>query len=75
MSKNYFSEEIKRANANPILWTTNLMAPEAYILKAAIDSWLNNTSLSELKESAAQAYHKYQKCGIRGARNLFTYGF
>ncbi|AXT53373.1 hypothetical protein D1818_22020 [Aquimarina sp. BL5] len=74
-SKSYFSPEIKKAKANPILWTTHLMAPEAYTLKAAIDGWVRKESGSQIDERAAQSYHKYQKCGIRGARNLFTTGF
>ena len=74
-SKEYFSPEIKKANANPILWTTHLMAPEAYTLKSAIDGWINNETGSTIDERAAQAYNKYQKCGIKGARNLFTTGF
>lgn len=74
-SQNFFSKELKKANTNPILLTTNLMAPEAYTLKAAIDGWSNHESKKEIKEKAAQAYHKYQKCGIRGARKLFTYGY
>ena len=74
-SKEYFSTEIKKAKANPILWTTHLMAPEAYTLKSAIDGWIKNETGSAIDERAAQAYNKYQKCGIRGARNLFTTGF
>ncbi|WP_408040818.1 hypothetical protein [Tenacibaculum amylolyticum] len=74
-SQDYFSDEIKKANANPILWTTNLMAPEAYTLEAAINNWSENKPASIIKESAAKAYHAYQKCGMKGARNLFTYGF
>lgn len=74
-SKAYFAPEIKKAKANPILWTTHLMAPEAYTLKAAIDGWILNESGKQIDERAAQSYHKYQKCGIRGARNLFTTGF
>ncbi len=74
-SRDYFTPEIRKANANPILWTTHLMAPEAYTLKAAIDGWMNRESDTEIEEKAAQAYHKYQKCGIRGARNLFATGF
>jgi len=74
-SKSYFSPEIKKAKANPILWTTHLMAPEAYTLKAAIDGWIVRESGKQIDERAAQSYHKYQKCGIRGARNLFTTGF
>lgn len=75
ISKDYFKDEIRKANANPLLWTTGLMAPEAYTLKAAIDGWILNESNTQIKERAAQSYHKYQKCGIRGARNLFATGF
>lgn len=74
-SKNYFSPEIQKAKANPILWTTHLMAPEAYTLKSAIDGWILNETGKEIEERAAQTYNKYQKCGITGARNLFTTGF
>lgn len=74
-SKSYFSADIRNANANPILWTTHLMAPEAYTLKAALDGWIKNETGPEIDERAAQAYNKYQKCGINGARNLFTTGF
>ena len=74
-SKRYFSPEMRKAKANPILWTTHLMAPEAYTLKSAIDGWIKNETGSEIDERAAQTYNKYQKCGIKGARNLFTTGF
>ena len=74
-SKSYFSPEIREAQANPVLWTTHLMAPEAYTLKSAIDGWILNESGSEIDERAAQTYNEYQKCGIKGARNLFTTGF
>lgn len=74
-SKSYFAPEIRKANANPLLWTTHLMAPEAYTLKAAIDGWVRGESGKQIDERAAQAYNKYQKCGIKGARNLFTTGF
>lgn len=74
-SRNYFASEIRKANANPILWTTHLMAPEAYTLKAAIDGWIKNETGEQIDERAAQAYHKYQRCGIKGARGLFVTGF
>ncbi len=74
-SKDYFSPHIKQAGANPVLWTTHLMAPEAYTLKAAIDGWLLNETGKQIDERAAQTYNNYQKCGIKGARNLFTTGF
>lgn len=74
-SKRYFKPYLQKLAVTPVLWTTNLMAPEAYTLVAAIDAWLNNKSNNELREQAAQAYHKYQKCGIRGARRLLVSGF
>ncbi len=74
-SRSFFSAELKKANANPLLWTTHLMAPEAYTLQAAIKGWINNETNKQVDERAAQAYNKYQKCGIKGARNLFTTGF
>jgi hypothetical protein len=74
-SKEYFAPHIKKAQANPILWTTHLMAPEAYTLKAAIDGWIRKESGTQIDERAAQTYNQYQKCGITGARNLFTTGF
>jgi hypothetical protein len=74
-SKMYFKEGIKAVGADPLLWTTNLMCPEAYSLKAAIDGWLLNETGQQLRERAAQEYNKYQKCGIAGARNLFATGF
>jgi hypothetical protein len=54
-----------------LLLTTGLMAPEAYTLHAAIEGWLKNETGAQIRERAAQEYHKYHKCGIKGARNLF----
>lgn len=74
-SKSYFAPKMKLAGAHPVLWTTHLMAPEAYTLKAAIDGWMASKTGAEIEELAAQAYHSYQKCGMKGARNLFTTGY
>ncbi len=74
-SKPYFTPYLKKTGANPLVWTSNLMAPEAYTLKAAIDGWIKKESDFQIRERAAQAYHIYQKCGIRGARNLLVTGF
>lgn len=74
-SKVYFKDVIKTAGANPVLWTTNLMGPEAYTLKAAIDGWLLHETGAQIVERAAVAYDKYVHCGIGGARRLFASGF
>ena len=73
-SKMYFEPYIQQAQAQALLWTTHLMAPEAYTLKAALDGWMRDESGQQIRERAAQAYHQYQECGIRGARNLFATG-
>jgi hypothetical protein len=71
-SKQYFAAPLKATGANPLLWTTNLMAPEAYILQAALSGWLQNESGEQVRMRAAEAYNKYQRCGLRAARNLFS---
>ena len=75
ISKQYFKPYLEKTKANPLVWTTGLMAPEAYTLKSAIDGWILDESDSQIAERAAQVYHKYQKCGIKGARRLLVTGF
>lgn len=74
-SKNYFAAALREAGANPLLWTTNLMAPEAYVLDAALAGWLARESGEQVRARAAAAYHKYQRTGLRAAGNLFATGF
>jgi hypothetical protein len=74
-SKSFFSTSLKETGATPLLWTTNLMAPEAYVLSAAIDGWIKKESDEQIRLRAAEAYNKYQNCGIRGARALFATGW
>lgn len=74
-SKKYFACHVRSAGAEPLLWTSNLMAPEAYTLKAALDGWIRNESGENIVKRAAEAYNKYQKCGLKGAMKLFKSGF
>lgn len=74
-SKQYFATALQASGANPLLWTTGLMAPEAYILKAALDGWAAHESGEQVRERAAVAYDRYQHCGLRGARRLFATGW
>lgn len=75
ISKDYFKPYLRQTGANPLVWSTGLMSPEAYTLKWAIDGWILNESDAEIRERAAKAYHKYQKCGMRGARGLLVTGY
>ena|SRR5579862_3292440 len=74
-SKQYFGGALKVTGAFLLLWTTNLMAPEAYTLKGALDGWIAGESKEQVQERAAVVYDKYQKCGLRGARKLFATGW
>jgi hypothetical protein len=69
-SKAYFKDVLSKLNVKSMLLTNGFMAPEAYTLHDVIESWSKG---QKLKEAAAQAYNKYQKCGIKGARGLFYY--
>jgi hypothetical protein len=75
ISKKYFAPSLKESGANPLLWTTNLMAPEAYVLKAALDGWLAGEDGEQVRERAAKAYNSYQSCGMGSARALFATGW
>jgi len=74
-SKQYFAEALRAGGAYPLLWTTNLMAPEAYTLKSAIDGWIVGENNEQIHDRAARAYDKYQKCGLHAAHRLFATGW
>ena len=74
-SKSYFTELLRKTGARPVVWTTNLMAPEAYILAAAVDGWLRQETDEQIRTRAANAYNQYQHCGQRAANNLFATGW
>jgi hypothetical protein len=74
-SKQYFGDGLRAGGAYPLLWTTNLMAPEAYTLKSALDGWIAGENREQIRDSAAAAYDKYQKCGSRAAHRLFATGW
>ena len=74
-AKNYFTPYLKSANAYPLVWTTNLMAPEAYTLHDAIETFLEGKGYLEVREGAAKAYNKYQKCGLKAAKRLLVTGY
>jgi hypothetical protein len=74
-SKPYFAAAIKKANASPILWTTNLMGPEAYTLHDALSVYVKKGSTILLREKAAAAYAKYTKCSLNAAKRLLVTGW
>jgi len=75
VSQSYFEEHLKRAKGYPLLMTTNLMAPEAYILEALVNNWALQKDGTEIRTEVGKAYHQYQQCGIKGATRLFATGW
>ena len=74
-SKQYFGPGLRPTGAEPLLLTTNLMAPEAYTLEAAIEGWIAGESGSQIRQRAVAAYAKYQKISQGAALRLFATGW
>lgn len=74
-SRNYFAEPLRQTSAKPLLWTTNLMAPEAYILHDALEGWTRGETDALIRDRAARAYSKYQKISLKAAQNLLVTGW
>ncbi len=75
ISKKYFAPHLLDTNSNPIVWTTGLMCPEAYTLHDALSGFINNETDEKIRNRAALAYSKYQKCSLKSALNLLVTGY
>lgn len=74
-SYDYFLPKFEAAGAFPLLTTLNLLAPEAYVLEQVVLSWARLETAPKVRAAAGRAYHKYQKCGLKGATRLFQAGY
>jgi len=74
-SRNYFSAPLRKTSARPLLWTSNLMAPEAYILHDSLEGWTRGETAENIRTRAAAAYAKYQKISVKAAQNLLVTGW
>lgn len=75
ISRAYFESFIRTANALPLLLTNTLMCPEAYTLHDALEAYLKKESNNEVRNKAAIAYAKYQKCSVKAAKNILVTGW
>ncbi|MCB9645805.1 MAG: hypothetical protein H6730_04285 [Deltaproteobacteria bacterium] len=72
-SQPYFQARLEALGAQPLLLTTNLMAPEAYTLDAALVAWFGGGAPAQVHEAAAAAYARYQRrLSLPRARRLFA---
>ncbi|RZL47703.1 MAG: hypothetical protein EOP00_11215 [Pedobacter sp.] len=75
ISKKYFAPHLTLTKANPLVWTTGLMCPEAYTLHDALSTYVIGGNNEQVRTKAALAYAKYQKCSVKAARNLLVSGY
>jgi hypothetical protein len=75
MSREYFGAPLRAAGARPVLLTTGLLAPEAYVLSSVVAGWLAREDGEQIRERAATAYHRHQHCGLEAGRRLFVTGW
>jgi hypothetical protein len=75
LSQKYFTPPLRAAGVEPLVATTNFMAPEAYSLEAAIQSWMAGEPPSKMRVAAGRAYAKYQKLQEGSGIGLFATGF
>lgn len=75
VSKAYFEPYLKNANANPLLLTNSLMCPEAYSLHDALTGYVLNETNNQIRNRAALAYAKYQKCSVKSINYIFATGW
>jgi len=70
-----FNQKLNYAKGYPLVMTTNLLYPGAFVLEGVINSWALQKSEELIRQSAGDEYHRVKKCGINGARNLFSTGW
>jgi len=70
-----FNRKLNYAKGYPLVMTTNSLYPGAFIVEGIIDNWATLESEEKIRQSAGDAYNRVKKCGIIGARNLFSTGW
>lgn len=71
ISQRYFADSLLSAGSKPLLMTTQLMYPGAFILHDALEPWLAGDP-SVMREKAALAYSKNQKISVKAAKGVFA---
>ena len=72
ISDKYFSTRLEELGCRPILMTTQLMYPGAFILHDVINAWKEGASPTAIQDAAAKAYAKNQEISVKAARGIFT---
>lgn len=75
-SRGYFKEEYITTHSYPLVVTTNLLYPGAFVLEGIINEWALLKSDEQCKVGAGKGYYKHKpKSGPNGSQNLFDHGW
>lgn len=72
LSDRYFRQRLGNAGVRPVLLTTQLMYPGAFILHDALEPWLAGKDPAALRTAAGTAYAKNQKIKTAAATGVFS---
>lgn len=71
-SDDYFRDRLQDAGVRPVLLTTQLMYPGAFILRDSLEPWLAGKDRNAMRDAAGQAYARNQKLRIAAAKGVFS---
>jgi hypothetical protein len=75
-SGGYFKDHYWSTSSYPLVHTTNLLYPGAFILEGILNEWALLKSDEDCKKAAGKAYYKHKpKSGPNGSQNLFDFGW
>lgn len=75
-SGNYFKKHYLETNSYPLVHTTNLLYPGAFILEGILNKWALLEDDETCKKAAGNAYYEHKpESGPNGSQNLFDFGW
>lgn len=75
-SGGYFKDHYWSTSSYPLVHTTNLLYPGAFILEGILNEWAMLKTDAECKKAAGHAYYEHKpKSGPNGSQNLFDFGW
>ena len=72
MSERYFTASLEKVGAHPILTTTQLMYPGAFILRDALAGWTRADSPTQIRQRAGAAYARNQGISAKAGSGVFS---
>lgn len=72
VSGSFFKPHLAALKVRPVLTTEQLMYPGSFLLRDALDVWLRQGSLPEIRMAAARAYAANQRISVKAAAGVFS---